>query len=370
MKKLLALILTLAILSLSVFALAACNNNKPDDDDTSDTDDGGNKDKNDGSDKSRAIAAYECGDAVMLETYTILDKQDEIWFAFAPSESATYRIEVGLLEGNYSIQLLDSEGTNLLAEDKEIKYPLEANKKYYVKVLQFDGCDDNQFSLIIKKFIPLGDVETAIELVEGTRTTGTFTADYPNEVYFKFTPTEDGWYSVSYSYESVNHLSLDIYGGAYNQRTAGGTIYPIISPVLTMFHTYELTAGITYYLRLYSVNGTLSSYDIGIEKLAAGEILKTAYPLTLGSNATQNYDSLADGSEVWFKFVPGSSADYSFTLIDAGKNYTYTLYEHTGYFRVPSSGEHYSLEGGSVYYLYFTDITDNDDFGIIVETVE
>lgn len=201
------------------------------------------------------------------------------YYKFVPTESGKYSIS------SYYAALYDADWNRDYGE----RYDLVAGETYYIVITS--GLDVD-WTIKIPQEITI-NVDEIIH---------TITAETD---YYKFIPTESGWYSVSTNDATLYDGDWDI---IYGQR-------------------YQLEAGKTYYIEIKSS----SDIDWNISKVEEIEI-----------TSGQIY-RVSAGKGVWFKFVPEESCEYSISnwlnVYDSEWNriYNNNLAEGETYYFTPSS---------------------------------
>lgn len=220
------------------------------------------------------VLPQEVTEGESIHTVTEADGQDPV-YKFVPQEDGQYRITYS------SVTIYDADWYyigNSMAN-------LEAGETYYIVINSSSAIDWNISKL------------QEVELQEGQP----YHVDASQRVYFKFVPTENGWYAAS--------ASVTIYDAEWNWFSSGEAV---------------LTAGTTYYLVLYS----FYSVDFSMSKMQEIKI------------KADEYYRVDAGKGVYFKFVPEESAKYDIndSRMDLYNSSWNNIWD-------------YNLEAGQTYYL-------------------
>lgn len=295
-------------------------------------------------------------DGFSYTEYESLENGTDVWFKFVPTASSYYKFIPD--EGNlyYYVYSKSSYGYLSSMSASSGYYSMDAGSEYYVKV--YSVYNDDGFDMQVEHVLGTS-FDDAIELSDTDSTEAASTAYiHTYAIYFKFTPDVSGYYSFDTDY----YYSHDLY--LYSENDTSTYLTSAYNAELK----YYLEADTTYYLKLsYSYNYCDDSFTVSVDSIEAGSDRLAAYDIFEGKNEAQEYASLVDGTEVWFKFTPEDTGYYQFALTGASTDYSCYVYDGFNTYYESSYGIYYYLSSGSTYYIYYYDVTDDDSFGIKVE---
>lgn len=311
-------------------------------------------------------SAYEIilGENEAQEYESLIDG-DYVWFKFAPSESAYYQIDLTGVTDTYSIYVYQEGYTSYLSAS-DVYYYLSSGYTYYIQC--YNSADDS-FGVDLTQ--AKGDyMSNAIELEEGKETSTGYSSyvHSSGNMYFEFTPETSGKYKFSVTDMDYSYY-LYIYEHDYS--------YSYEVNVYNDYLTYDLSAGNTYYIRLYMDSSYDSSFNMYAGAVYDGSTRETAYELLFGENEGQSYASFTNGNSVWFSFSPDTTGCYDFVIDSGAQTYTagsiaqtYTLSVVDEYGSTASyyDGYGYYMSSGYTYYVLCTADGEYDsyNFGVNV----
>ena len=263
---------------------------------------------NSGSSASDAISLTEGTEKTGGVSYS----NGSVWYSFTPTESGKYVVST---TANNSVYLYYYTNPNYSSSsydygtDNELAVTLTAGTTYYFKV-SYASYPAN-YTLQVEK----ANGETAasaIAMTEGSSYSGSVSYN-DSAVWYSFTPTESGKYTVScptynssylYYYTNPNYSYSSYDYGTENELTV------------------TLTANSTYYFKVqYSSNTT--NYTIKVEKVM-GTTADSAIAMTEGSSYSGGVSY--DNYDVWYSFTPTESGTYA---VSTSSNYSVYLYYYT-----------------------------------------
>lgn len=213
-------------------------------------------------------------------TYTA-EAGKEVYFKLPTERGKTYGFEFG---SGVTLTALggdrESVGTAITSQDITV---LGASGNYYVKASSADG----NISFKMKRIYQDGEQQKPIALTLDQPQVATVSFDGLSEVWYKFTPSVGGTYTLAMSGESWYNHSL--YFGD-DPMTA-----EYISSSYSSLGVYELTAGTTYYFCIgASCTLTLREYDAATDGGFTANYPKTITDGTIELTSTDN---------TYFKYV-------------------------------------------------------------------
>ena len=179
------------------------------------------------------------------------------------------------------------------------------------------------------------------------------------QVWYAFTPEEDGMYEFSvssaYAYNLYLYNEYDMYNYIVYKDNSG--LY------------YEFKAGNTYYFKLSPYYNSTTNYEVCISPAAAGTTKESAIDLTENGLEYQLWDSMLSQDYVYFKFTPEYSGHYKF-YSNTSSTYVY-LYSDvdnnsamSGIYSSPTYS--YALKAGKTYYIMLENYY-YDELDVVVE---
>ena len=191
-------------------------------------------------------------------SYTVSATQSQpVYYKFTPGTTGVYTFQsTGSSSGDPDIKIyssLTSSSTMTSSTGSghfNFNYELTAGTTYYIEV--YNGSSSGYSFTFVVSVGSGVNRESAIEASQGV--SYSVSATYAQPVYYKFTPSTTGIYTFKSSGSSYGDPDIEI----YNSLTSSTTIAFSTNSGHFDFN-YELTAGITYYIKVY--NGSSSGYS-------------------------------------------------------------------------------------------------------------
>ena len=214
------------------------------------------------------VADESVGELVLGTPYSINDAYNNpVKLKFVPDTTGTYIFASSDRTGDPYAELLDSELNSIATGDDEDGYnfkitaELVAGKTYYI--LLKDYMQEESYKVTVTMDGAGGGDDSIDVLVLDTPVTVTG-ADADTRKQFTFTPEETGYYSFTSSdntgdprawlYDSDNNQIAE------NDDGAGNYNFHVVA---------KLTAGVTYFLEVYDLDGSDESFVVTAEKYTA-----------------------------------------------------------------------------------------------------
>ena len=320
-----------------------------------------------------------------------LSNYNEQYYTFTPSKSGLYNLSVEDNNANYYVYCyiytdFDDEYTGSSIHSLKFGYSyggysdskeggnvhavdLTANTTYlfafnysYDEGCEFDFKVTEHPRLNATALTP----ETAYVAELSTSTSRDL--DYGEEMWIRFTPTEDGTYYFS---ASTNYDNINVYAYADPTDEEDEAFENATSHLVKV----ELTANTNYYFKVTSNTSTYVSYTV----LTEGTNWRTAYEATYDTD----YEGTFEGSSyVWYKYTAVVSGYHTITVVDdTSSNYCYAYlylysdpedsssYSDTSY----SDGisiNYYLTEGETYYFQVYQYSTSTDSFTLNIALPE
>ena len=255
------------------------------------------------------VADESVGELVLGTPYSINDAYNNpVKLKFVPDTTGTYIFASSDRTGDPYAELLDSELNSIATGDDEDGYnfkitaELVAGKTYYI--LLKDYMQEESYKVTVTMDGAGGGDDSIDVLVLDTPVTVTG-ADADATKKLKFTPEETGTYVFTSSANTGDPRAY-LYDSDDNQIAEdddGGT-------EVNFRISAQLTAGVTYVLEVYDLDGSSESFDVTVTKLdlSSIEAIVLDTPVTVTGADTDTRKQ--------FTFTPEETGYYSFTSSD------------------------------------------------------
>ncbi|MEI6386719.1 MAG: hypothetical protein WCQ50_08795 [Spirochaetota bacterium] len=198
-----------------------------------------------------------------------------------------------------------------------------------------------------------GSSDSPLSLTLGTARAGKVKA---NDVsYYSFVATTSGSYAITVgSITGSTSLAYTLYSAANFTSAVDSTF------ASTGWSTISLTAGSTYYLKVFEFSNTNATFSMSIAAPAPSVTdgsLSTPLALTLGTQ----YSGKVNGA-AYYKFTTTTAAKYTVTLssISPVKVLTYSIYSASDYLFANWVSSGSTLTANTTYYLKVSEILNTD----------
>ncbi len=219
---------------------------------------------------------------IMCEDFTA-DAANDVWYSFTPTNTTTLSLSVSEDNLDMISEVFSGDCNNLvniacIDMQQSVTFDVTAGQTYYMRSYDYTGTNEGQFTITLNEFVPAGNDECtgAYAVTPGTPLAGnsigatesmpaieceTYTADIAIDVWYSYTATATGQATLNVSQDQLD-LVAEVFNGACDN------LVNVACFDMEDSTTFPVTAGETYYFRIYSYGGESGNFTINISEAA------------------------------------------------------------------------------------------------------